>query len=213
MKVLIIGANGQIGTQLVEKLKDSQHEPVPMVRKEEDVNTFKEKGTKPVLADLEEDISHAFEGVDAVVFTAGSGADTGKDKTEAVDKEGAVKAINEAKSKGIDRFVMVSAFGADFEPKEWPDSMKHYYEAKSAADNHLMSSGLNYTILKPGRLTNDSGNGKVDIGERTQERMGEIPREDVATTIREILDRPNTYRASYEMLQGDQPIAQAVERI
>lgn len=213
MKVLIIGANGQIGTQLVDKLKDSQHEPVPMVRKEEDVKTFKEKGTNPVLADLEKDISHAFRGIDAVVFTAGSGADTGEEKTELVDKKGAVKAINEAKSRGIDRFVMVSAFGADFEPKEWPNSMKHYYEAKAAADNHLISSGLNYTILKPGRLTNDSGKGKIDIGERTQERMGEIPREDVATTIKEILDCPNTYRGSYEMLQGDQPIEQAVERI
>ncbi|WP_425421154.1 SDR family oxidoreductase [Phaeodactylibacter xiamenensis] len=213
MKVLIIGANGQIGTQLVDKLKDSQHEPVPMVRKEEDVSAFKEKGTNPVLADLEEDIGHAFRGIDAVVFTAGSGADTGEEKTELVDKKGAVKAINEAKSRGIDRFVMVSAFGADFEPEEWPDSMKHYYEAKATADNHLISSGLNYTILKPGRLTNDSGKGKVDIGERTQERMGEIPREDVATTIKEILDRPNTYRGSYEMLQGEQPIKQAVERI
>jgi uncharacterized protein YbjT (DUF2867 family) len=90
MKALIIGANGQIGTQLVDKLKDSQHEPVPMVRKEEDVNTFKEKGTNPVLADLEKDIGHAFQGIDAVVFTAGSGADTGEEKTELVDKKGAV---------------------------------------------------------------------------------------------------------------------------
>lgn len=213
MKVLIIGANGQIGTQLVDKLKDSKHEPIPMVRKEEDLSTFKEKGTEPILADLEGDISHAFQGVDAVVFTAGSGAHTGKDKTELVDKKGAIKAINEAKAKGVKRFIMVSTFGADFEPSEWPDSMKHYYEAKAAADNHLMSSGLDYTILKPGRLTNNEGQGTVDIGERTQERRGSIPREDVAVTIREILNQANTYGASYEMLEGDQPIEQAVERI
>jgi uncharacterized protein YbjT (DUF2867 family) len=213
MKVLIIGASGQIGTQLADKLKGSMHEPVPMVRKEEDLSTFKEKGMEPVLADLEKDISHAFQDVDAVVFTAGSGAHTGREKTELVDKEGAIKAIDEALSSGVKRFIMVSAFGADFDPKYWPDSMEHYYEAKSAADNHLISSGLDYTILKPGRLTNDKGQGTVDIGERTQERRGSIPREDVAVTIQAILDRPNTYRASYEMLEGDQPIGQAVEQI
>lgn len=206
MKVLIIGANGQIGSLLVDQLQNSEHEPVPMVRKEADIETFKKKGTSPVLADLEEEIGHAFEGVDAVVFAAGSGADTGKDKTELVDKKGAIKAIDEAKAKGVDRFVMVSAFGADFEPREWPASMKHYYEAKSTADNHLMSSGLDYTILKPGRLTNEGGHGKVDIGERTKDREGAIPREDVAMTIKAVLNQPNTYGASYELLEGDMPI-------
>lgn len=213
MKVLIIGANGQIGHRLVEQLKQSQHQPIPMVRKEEDLATFKDKGTEPVLADLEKDISHAFEGVDAVVFTAGSGAHTGKDKTELVDKEGAVKAINVAKAKGIRRFIMVSAFGADFEPKDWPDSMQHYYEAKSAADNYLISSGLEYTILKPGRLTNENGTGKIDLGVRTKDRSGAIPREDVAATIKLIIDRPNTFKASYEMLQGDTPITEAVKSV
>ena len=113
MKVLVIGANGQVGHQLVEKLKDKGHQPVAMVRKEEQVEQFKEKGIDTVLGDLQKDFSHAFEDVDSVVFAAGSGGDTGADMTVLIDQEGAIESVDNAKKAGVKHFVMLSSMGAD----------------------------------------------------------------------------------------------------
>ena len=113
MRVLVIGANGQVGHQLVEKLKDKGHQPVAMVRKEEQVEQFKEKGIDTVLGDLQKDFSHAFEGVDSVVFAAGSGGDTGADMTVLIDQEGAIESVDNAKKTGVKHFVMLSSMGAD----------------------------------------------------------------------------------------------------
>lgn len=100
-----------------------------------------------------------------MVFIVGFGVDIGEEKIELVDKKGVVKVINEVKFRGIDWFVMVSVFGVDFELKEWLDFMKYYYEAKVVVDNYFIFFGLNYIIFKLGCLINDSGEGKVDIGE------------------------------------------------
>lgn len=158
MNVLVIGANGQIGTRLVYQLKESSHNPVAMVRKKEQIDPFKEKGVDTVLADLEEDFSHAFENIDAVVFTAGSGGHTPKSQTKVIDRDGAMRAIDEAEKAGIERFIMVSALKANRKQDTWTEPMEHYYEAKSKADDHLRNSDLLYTVLMPGRLTNEDGN-------------------------------------------------------
>src|SRR5690625_2286539 len=113
MKVLVVGANGQIGHQVVEKLKDKGHDPVAMVRKEEQKEKFEEKGIGTILGDLQEDFSHAFEGVDTVVFAAGSGGDTGADMTIIIDQEGAIESMENAKEAGVDHFIIVSSMGAD----------------------------------------------------------------------------------------------------
>ena len=147
MNVLIIGASGKIGSILTKKLKGTPHQPIAMVRKKDQVTSFENQGVKAVLADLEEDFDHAFEGVNAVVFTAGSGAQTGQDKTHLIDRVGAKKAIDLAIKHKVDRFIIVSVLGADASPQEWPESMAYYYEAKADADKHLMQSSLNYTIL------------------------------------------------------------------
>lgn len=213
MKVLVIGANGQVGEKVVDNLLRSQHRPKAMVRKKTQMTKFEQKESDVVLADLEEDISHAFEDVEAVVFAAGSGGDTGKDKTELVDRMGAIKAIDEAVKQNVKRFIMVSAFGADFDPSEWKEEMAHYYQAKAAADRYLMKTDLDYTILKPGKLTNDIGNDSIEIAERTEQRKGEIPRMDVATTIVKILDVHAAYGKSYELLSGDTPIEKALAQL
>lgn len=213
MRVLIIGAHGQIGTQLVDKLLASPHQPVAMVRREEQLSPFKEKGADAVLADLEKEIGHAFNDIDAVVFTAGSGGDTGEEMTDLVDRQGAIKAINRTVSHGIRRFVMVSAFGANLDQEKWPDGMTHYYEAKSEADEYLRDTNLDYTILMPGRLTDEPGTGRIALAPRTEERDGSISREDVAATILHVLEQPNTYRGSYELLAGDTPIKAAIRQV
>lgn len=214
MNVLVIGANGQIGTRLVRKLKEAGHEPKAMVRKEEQVNQFKSEGIETVLADLEEDFSHAFNGVDAVVFTAGSGGGTPKSQTKVIDQDGAIKAVNKAEKTGVNRFVMVSALKADRDPEDWSKPMQHYYEAKSAADDHLRNSDLNYTVLMPGRLSNEHGTGKIELSERIEEIEGRsITRDDVATVITDIIDASTTFGKSLDLLQGETSIKEAVSEL
>lgn len=203
MKVLVIGANGQVGHQLVEKLKDKGHQPVAMVRKEEQVEQFKEKDIDTVLGDLQKDFSHAFEGVDSVVFAAGSGGDTGADMTVLIDQEGAIESVDNAKKAGVKHFVMLSSMGADA-PKD-ADQMQHYLYAKHRADEHLKASGLDFTILRPGMLTNDSGTGKVRLFEGGTE-IAEIPREDVANVLAHIVDTNKPEGKTYYLHEGDTPV-------
>ncbi|MFB9861221.1 SDR family oxidoreductase [Salinicoccus siamensis] len=204
MKVLVIGANGQVGHQLVEKLKDKGHQPVAMVRKKEQQKVFKDKGIDTVLGDLEKDFSHAFEGVESVVFAAGSGGDTGADKTVVIDQEGAIETVDNAKDAGIKHFVMLSSMGAD-QPKESDEKMKFYLYAKHRADEYLKSSGLDYTILRPGMLKNEAGTSKVRLFEGGTE-MGEVPREDVANVLAHIVDAAKPENKTYYVLEGDTPV-------
>lgn len=212
MNVLVIGANGQIGTRLCKKFKESKHVPVAMVRKEKQISEFQEEGLATILADLEEDISHAFKGMDAVVFTAGSGGDTPKSQTKIIDRDGAFKAIDEAENAGVSRFIMVSALKANRSADLWSDQMQHYYEAKAAADDHLRKSDLDYTILMPGRLTNKEGTGKVELKKKIKEIEGRtVTRDDVASVITEIIDTPSTFGKSLDLLQGDKTIEEAIK--
>ncbi|MFC3419118.1 SDR family oxidoreductase [Salinicoccus hispanicus] len=203
MKVLVIGANGQVGHQVVEKLKDKGHQPVAMVRKEEQQGQFEDKGIDTVLGDLQEDFSHAFEGVDSVVFAAGSGGDTDTDMTVLIDQEGAIESVDNAKKAGVKHFVILSSMGAD-DPKN-ADQIKSYMYAKHRADEYLKASGLDYTILRPGMLTNDAGTGKVRLFEGGTE-VAEIPREDVANVLVHIVDTNKAEGKTFYLHEGDTPV-------
>lgn len=207
MNVFVIGANGKIGKQLVERLhNEGNHEVTAMVRKEEQLDEFKSNGYNAVLGNLEGDVSEltkALEGMDAVVFAAGSGGDTGADKTLLIDLDGAAKSIEAAKANGnIQHFVMVSALKAD-DRSAWPDEMKPYYVAKHHADRLLEQSGLNYTIVRPGALTDDVGTGKVEVGDVT---TGEVPRADVAAFIAHIIGHQEAKNKAVDLIKGDTPI-------
>ncbi|AKG75041.1 SDR family oxidoreductase [Salinicoccus halodurans] len=207
MRVLVVGANGQIGHQVAEKLKNKGHDPVAMVRKEEQVSQFKDKGIETVLGDLEKDFSHAFENVDSVVFAAGSGGSTGADKTIIIDQEGAIETVDNAKRAGVKHFVIISSIGAD-DPKN-ADQIKHYLYAKRRADEHLKASGLDYTIIRPGMLQNEAGTGKVKVFEGEPE-MGEIPREDVAAVIAHAVDKNQPANKIYNLIEGDTPVEDSI---
>ena len=215
MKVFVVGANGQIGKQLVHLLHKSDEFTVrAMVRKEEQKEAFEKDGIEAVLADLEGTVDHIVEaakGCDAVVFSAGSGGHTGADKTLLVDLDGAVKTIEAAEQLGIDRFVMVSAFQAN-NRENWNKKIRHYYVAKHYADRILMDSNLNYTIVRPGGLLNEPGTGKVSIGENMQERAT-IPREDVARVLFEVLGANNTFKKSFDLVSGDIEIKKVIQNI
>ncbi|MFD1707294.1 SDR family oxidoreductase [Siminovitchia sediminis] len=214
MKVFVVGANGQIGRHMMNMMKESgEYTGIGMVRSAEQKETFKEKGIDVVLGDLEgsaESLAELMKGFDAVIFTAGSGGHTGADKTLLIDLDGAVKTIEAAEKAGINRFVMVSAFQAN-NRENWNEKIKHYYVAKHYADRALIQSKLNYTIVKPGGLTNDAGTGKVSAGEGIE--RGNIPREDVAKTVLECLREENTFKKSFDLVSGNLPIREALQKI
>lgn len=215
MNVLVIGANGQVGQKIVQELAESDHEAVAMVRKEEQVDKLKELGaSKVVLADLEEDFSDAFDGVDAVIFAAGSGPKTGPDKTLTIDLWGSVKAMRYAEEKGIKRFVQLSSVGTG-NPDAGGESMKPYLVAKRAADDLLLTTGLDYTIVRPGPLSDEEKSGKIDAtaeGFQSFENRS-IPRADVASVLVNVLDKQNTYNKIFEVLQGEHETGQALDSL
>jgi uncharacterized protein YbjT (DUF2867 family) len=211
MNVLIIGANGNIGKLTSVMLAEQGHSVKAMVRKEEQQDHFQHENIKAVLGDLEKDFEHVFEGIETVIFTAGSGGHTGPEKTEAVDYEGAVKSIKLSEKHGIKQFIMVSSLAADT-PEEGPESLQHYLKAKGSADEILMRSSLNYTILRPGVLTDEDGMGLINAKQKLNEH-GSIPRADVARTIAICLGNEHVYKKVFELIEGEVPIQTAIENL
>ncbi|WP_018921586.1 SDR family oxidoreductase [Salsuginibacillus kocurii] len=214
MKVLIVGANGKVARHVVEKLgNDANHTAIAMVRKEEQVKDMEELGAdKTVIADLEGDISHAFSEAEAVIFAAGSGPSTGADKTMLIDLWGALKTIDEAQKQGISRYIMLSAMRAD-EPEAGPEKIRHYLVAKKLADDHVRGSGLDYTVVRPGPLTNDEPTGSVQLEPLLKGTEGAITRADTAEVLVETLERNNTYGKTFDVLNGERAITEAIQKI
>ncbi|MBM7554380.1 SDR family oxidoreductase [Thalassobacillus pellis] len=208
MRVLVIGANGKVGKILVKKLKDSAHEPVAMVRDTDQIPQFEDIGVKTVLGDLEKDFDKAFYGIDAAIFAAGSGPHTGPDKTVLIDQEGAIKSVELGERFGLQRFIMLSSMGAD-DPAAGPKAMQHYLYAKHRADERLENSDLNYTIVRPGGLTNQPGTGKVNLKGKLDE-FGSVSREDVAETLAYLLSVPRADKRTFELVNGDQEIGEVL---
>lgn len=206
MDVLVIGANGQVGRNIVKELADTNHNAVAMVRKEEQKAKMEELGaSKVVLADLEEDFSNAFDNVDAVIFAAGSGPKTGAEKTLTIDLWGSVKAAKYAQDKGVKRFVQLGSVGSD-NPDAGGEEMKPYLVAKRTADELLQSTNLDYTIVRPGALSDEDKTGKIEVsteGFKSLEGRS-IPRADVAHVLVNVLERENTYGKVFEILQGEE---------
>ncbi|MGG0479748.1 SDR family oxidoreductase [Priestia megaterium] len=211
MKVLVVGANGTTGKQVVEKVANSkQHEAYAMIRDEKQADALKKLGANVVLGDLEQDVSDALRGMDAVIFAAGSGGNTGDEKTIAVDQNGAKNIIDEAKNQGVKRFVMLSSMGTDA-PEQGPEGLQLYLRAKAIADEYLKQSNLQYTIVRPGTLSNDQATGKIDINNDIEDKSQTIPRADVATVLVECLNEEATIGKTFELLAGETEIEQAIK--
>jgi len=211
MKVLVVGANGTTGKQVVEKVANSkQHEAYAMIRDEKQADALKKLGANVVLGDLEQDVSDALRGMDAVIFAAGSGGNTGDEKTIAVDQNGAKNIIDEAKNQGVKRFVMLSSMGTDA-PEQGPEGLQLYLRAKAIADEYLKQSNLQYTIVRPGTLSNDQATGKIDINNDIEDKSQTIPRADVATVLVECLNEEATIGKTFEMLAGETEIEKAIK--
>jgi uncharacterized protein YbjT (DUF2867 family) len=210
-KVLIAGANGTTGREIVAILKNHpQFEPVAMIRKEEQQAYFDNMDVKCKMADLEGDLRDAVKGIDRVIFAAGSGGNTGDEKTKAVDQEGAINLIDQAKAAGVRKFVMLSSMGTD-NPDQGGD-LEFYLRAKKAADDHLKASFLEYSIVKPGALTNGEKTNKIAAKKRLN-KYGEISRKDVAQVIVACLPPNMMQNEDFEILSGDTAIELALEEV
>jgi uncharacterized protein YbjT (DUF2867 family) len=209
MDVVVAGGHGKVGLGVLRLLADRGHRARGLIRNPDHALELEEVGAKPVLCDMEalDDISRCCEGADAVVFAAGAGPGSGVERKRTVDYGGAVKLIDAAKTNGIDRYLIVSAISVD-RPDEWSEQMRPYYEAKRDADARVLESGLSYTIVRPGGLTDDAGTGLVRLG--TNLERGEVPREDVAAVLLAVLETPSTVGKSFELVSGDTPIEEAV---
>ena len=216
MRVLVAGAHGKTARRLVRMLAEDGHQVRGLVRKVEQMPDVEADGAEPVLVDLEKEgvegtIGLAVEGCEAVIFAAGAGPGSGAARKETMDYEGAVKLIIAAEERGARRYLMLSSMGAG-DPEGGSEAMRPYLRAKARADERLQDSGLDYTIIRPGGLTNDEGTGRIEASESLG-RRGEISRDDVARTFAEALEMPNTYRKTFEIIGGETPIREALERI
>ncbi|MDP2634925.1 MULTISPECIES: SDR family oxidoreductase [unclassified Pseudoalteromonas] len=181
-RTLIIGASGQIGKQLTQNMLNEGQHVVALVRDEQKLSDIKSENMTIVEADLTDDFSHAFKGCSTVVFVAGSGGNTGADKTILIDLWAACRAADYAKQHDIKHFIMVSSIGADA-PAEGPEEMQPYLVAKHMADEHLMHSGLRYSIIRPGTLTNNKAHNGFTTQRPSNKDEAIITRADVAKAL------------------------------
>ncbi len=213
IEVAIAGGHGKIGLLLGKLLVEQGHTVLGLIRdpaQEEDLHAV---GVEPVICDLEgdHDVAAAVSGVDAVVFAAGAGPGSGAERKRTMDLDGAVRLIDAARAEGINRYVMVSSMGAASPPATGGDVFGEYLRAKSEADLALQGSGLDFTIVRPGRLTDEPPTGLVSVGERLD--RGEIPRADVAAVLAAVLLAPNAIGKSFDLVAGETPIPAALARL
>lgn len=205
MDVVVAGGHGKVGLRLLRLLAEGGHRARGMIRDPDHVPDLAATGAEAVLCDMEslDDLSGCCAGADAVVFAAGAGPGSGPERKRTVDYGAAVKLME----AGVRRYVMVSAISAG-RPNEWSGAMRPYYEAKADADKRLQESGLDYTIARPGALTDDPGTGLVTVG--TDLEPGAIPRVDVAAVLLAVLETPSSIGKTFELVSGDTPVDEAV---
>ena len=208
MDIVVAGGHGQVGIRLLRLLADGGHRARGLIRNPDHADDLTAVGAEPVVCDMEalDDLSGCCAGADAVVFAAGAGPGSGPERKRTVDYGAAVKLME----AGVSRYVMVSAIGAG-RPDDWSEEMRPYYEAKAGADERLMESGLDYTIVRPGGLTDDPGTGRVRVG--TNLDYGNIPRDDVAAVLLAVLETPGTVGKTFELVSGDTPVDEALRTL
>lgn len=210
MKTLVIGANGQIGRMFCSKAHQAGFSLRAMVRESDQAIWFQEQGIETVVADLETDFHEALHGCDQVVFSAGAGAKGGPDKTLLVDLYGAIRTVDFAKAEGVQRLIMVSAMRS-MDPQSAPEFLRPYAAAKYAADHYLMTSGLPYLILLPGRLTDEAASHCIRTVSDDSLAIT-ISRENVAECLLAALRHNGLHNQQIILLDGDDDIDEAFAR-
>ena len=212
-RVAIVGGHGKIARLLIPLLVDAGHQPVALVRNPDYSPELEALGAEVGILDIEQEgadaFAEAFTGADAVVFAAGGGPDGNIGRKRTVDLGGSLKSIKGAQAAGVTRFVQISAIAVDQPVGDDASNVwKAYVEAKRDADIALRESDLDWTILRPGGLTDDAPTGLVTLAETVD--RAQIPRADVAAVIVAALDEPATINRQWELVSGDTPIDDAI---
>lgn len=215
MDVVIVGGHGQIALRLSTLLAGQGHTVRSIVRNPDHTDEVAATGASPVVADLEEvsaaDLAGHLTGADAVVFAAGAGPNSGVERKETVDRDGATLLADAAAGAGVRRYLLISSSGVDTEPDpERGEVSAAYIRAKKAAEDAIRADGrLDATILRPGRLTNDPGTGRVTLAPPPVE-YGEVTRDDSAAAVAALLAAPWTAGLTLELRGGDTELVDAV---
>ncbi|MGV9243346.1 SDR family oxidoreductase [Streptomyces sp. NPDC003710] len=217
MRIVIAGGHGQIALRLERLLAARGDEAAGIIRRAEQADDLRASGAEPIVCDLESDsepveqIAAHLEGADAAVFAAGAGPGSGADRKYTVDRDAAIKFADAAERAGVRRFIVVSSMGAD--PEHPGDEVFDVYlRAKGEADAYVRAhKSLDWTVLRPGALTNDAGKGLVRLEAHTG--RGAIPRDDVAAVIAELVDTPATAGLTLELIGGSTPVSVAVKSV
>jgi uncharacterized protein YbjT (DUF2867 family) len=211
MDVAIAGGHGQIGRRLARLLAARGDRVRGLIRNPDHSDDVRSDGAEPVLCDLEsasvDEVASAVSGADAVVFAAGAGPGSGAERKLTMDRDGAVKLIEAAQSAGVPRYVIVSSVGAESPPDD-DDVFSVYLRAKAEADRALMESDRDWTVVRPGMLTDDPGTGHVRIQE--EPIRAEVTRDDVAAVLAAVVDESRAVSRVLYVVGGDDPIEDAL---
>lgn len=214
MRTVIAGGHGKIALLLEALLAERGDQAVGLIRNPAQADDLRAQGAEPAVCDLEsasvEEVARHLEGADAAVFAAGAGPGSGEARKETVDRDAATLFADAAARAGVRRFLVVSAMRVDDEPPAGMDPVfATYLRAKGAADAAVRArTDLDWTILRPGRLTDDGPTRRVALSERTGRAA--VPRSDVAAVLVALLDEPRTAGLVLELVSGDTPVTDAV---
>jgi uncharacterized protein YbjT (DUF2867 family) len=217
MRVVIAGGHGKIALLLERLLAERGDQAVGLIRNPAHVADVQKAGAEAVICDLEtasaEDVAVLLSGADAMVFAAGAGAGSGAPRKDSVDRGASVLMADAAERAGVRRFVQVSSMGTGQPPRPGTDEVwAAYITAKTAAEDDLRARDLDWTILRPGRLTDAPPTGRVRLAPPPVPR-DTVSRADVAAVIAALLDNPGTRHQTLELVGGDTPVAVAVHSI
>jgi nucleoside-diphosphate-sugar epimerase len=214
MLVAIAGAHGKIALGLIDRLVSGDDAVIGLIRNPDHAQEVGDRGASPVVCDLEradvDEVAAAIAGADAVVFAAGAGPGSGAERKLTMDRDGAIKLLHAAAVAGASRYLIISAVGAE-QPPDGDDVFSVYLRAKAEADQAVQASDREWTIVRPGGLTNDPGTGRVRID--TEPFRGQIPREDVAAVLAGLLRDPRSIRRLIYLNGGEDPIETALDRV
>lgn len=215
MRVVIAGGHGKIALVLERQLAEAGHEPIAIIRNPDHRDDVDATGASAVVLDLEAasvtEVGQVLKDADAAVFAAGAGPGSSAARKFTVDRDAAILLADAAEAAGVPRLVVISAINTDrFDPAS-DDVFQLYLRAKSEADASVRGRDLDWTIVRPGSLTNEPGTGRIMVGPSVP--GGSIPRADVAATIAALLETGAASRTQFELVSGDDPIAEALGRL
>jgi uncharacterized protein YbjT (DUF2867 family) len=216
MEVVIAGGHGQIARRLARLLAGRGDQVRGLIRNPDHADDVRADGAEPVLCDLESvstaELAQAIGDADAVVFAAGAGPGSGAARKQTMDRDGAIKLLDGAVHAGVSRYVIVSSVGADNPPPEGEgDVFGAYLRAKAEADAAVVASDRDWTIVRPGMLTDDPGSGRARI--QAEPIREDVSRDNVATLLVDVLDEPRSAGLTLYVVDGDEPIRHGLQRM